>query len=511
MNTKMVLAHGILAALWSAAVAFGAPDEPKASSARRPNVLILMADHARADSVEPHSQCRAPNLDALAEHGIRFGRCYTPTGMCSPARASLMTGTYASTHGVWDCTHTQRPEWVDVSPKLVQWAQRMNEAGYKTGYFGKWHLTQSSKLEDYGWQEYETAECQSARMGRGDGTQVTAHHEGYRDVVLASVAKDRGEEVHHPAYDRGIDFIRRQAASGKPFCCFVSTTEPGGAASPPKRFLDQYDPKAVRLPPTLHDDLAGKSDIIRRQRALWMDITDDEWRTINTCAMATFTFIDSEVGRIVQVLKDTGCYDNTIILFLADHGQMLGAHGLVGLGVGLPYEEVYHIPLIMRLPDGLARTKATGVDINDALVSLVDIGPTLLDFCGLAPLPGAQGRSLRPLIEGTANKADWQQAYGEFFAQRFMFTQRIVWRGDWKYVFSPGGLDELYHLSEDPYEEHNLAEDPQHHDRLIEMTKGMWQTMARIGDESLLDADYYTLRTAPIGPGQLRTSPRKAP
>lgn len=484
--------------------------EEKASTnsgrSRRPNLLVLMADHAGADLVDPQSQCLKPNLDRLAAEGFRFSRCYTPTGMCSPARASLMTATYASTHGVWDCTHTQRPEWVDVSPKLAQWAQRMRQSGYRTGYFGKWHLTQSTHLEDFGWQEYEIDRCQAMRGGRMRGTEVIARKEGYRDVVLAAVRRDDGEVPHHPAYDLGIDFIRRQASAQEPFCCFVSTSEPGGGAGPPKQFADMYDPRAVRVSPTLHDDLAGKSEIVRRMQAVWRDVSDDDWRKITACSLATFTFLDSEVGRILQVLKDTGCQENTIVVFLADHGQMLGAHGLVGLGLGLPYEEVYRVPLIVRLPDGLLSEGKglRGREVNDALVSLVDVGPTLLDFCSLAPLPRAQGRSLRPLIEGSADKAQWQEAYGEFFAQRFMYTQRIVWHRQWKYVFSPGGVDELYHLVDDPHEQQNLAADPRHRDVLLQMCKRMWRSMARIGDESLLNAEYLTIRTAPIGPESIR-------
>lgn len=480
--------------------------QPGKAGPRRPNVLILMADHVGARRVAPRSQCLTPNLDALAAEGVRFARCYTPNGMCSPARASLMTATYPSTHGVWDCTHTQRKEWVDVSPTLVHWAQRLAEAGYSTGYFGKWHLTQSGRLEEYGWQEYEADRSITMRGPRIPGTEVVSRKEGYRDVVLAAVRRDDAGTVHHPAYDLGIDFIRRHTGAGEPFCCFVSTTEPGGACAPPKRFLDMYDANATKVSPTLHDDLAGKSEMLRRMQAVWKDLGDDDWRKITTCYLAQLTFIDSQIGRILQVLRDSGCYEDTIIVFLADHGRMLGAHGLVGLGLGLAYEEVYNVPLIIRLPGWLLDQAGNQPvrKVNDALVSLVDVGPTILDLCRLAPLPQAQGRSLRPLIEGRANVVHWQEAYGEFFAQRFMYTQRIVWHGDWKYVFSPGGVDELYHLADDPYEEKNLAGDPQYRAVVVDMAKRMWRKMEQIGDESLSNTHYATLRTVPVGPLSIR-------
>jgi len=120
----------------------------------KPNVLFLMTDHTNAQALAPGSQCLTPNLDSLAVEGLRFGRCYTTNAICSPARASLMTSLYPSTHGMWDCTHTQRPEWVDVpAGRFTYFSQLLNEAGYENGYFGKWHVEQSSKLEKVGWQQ----------------------------------------------------------------------------------------------------------------------------------------------------------------------------------------------------------------------------------------------------------------------------------------------------------------------------------------------------------------------
>lgn len=470
---------------------------------RQPNIVILMTDHARADSLTKGNLCLTPNLDRLASKGVKFTRCYTPTGMCSPARASLMTGTYASTHGVWDCTHTQRKEWVDISPKLTHWAQRLSESGYQTGYFGKWHVSQNKHLEDYGWQEYEIENSTIMKGSYIKGTEIVSRKSGYKDYLLAAVRQDNKAQPYHPAYELGIDFIQRQASTGKPFCCFVSTREPG-EAKPPKAFWDMYDVDAAQLPSTLRDDLSGKSEILHRMQSVWKDLSDSDWQKIITCNLAEMTFIDSEIGRILQTLSDTGCYENTIILFLSDHGQMLGAFGLVGLGLGLAYEDVYNVPLIIRLPDWLADNseKRNGQKIRDALVSLVDVGPTLLDFCGIGPLPQAQGKSFRPLMDRTADLSEWQETFGEFFGQRFMYSQRIVWNGHWKYVFSPGGIDELYNLSDDPFEKNNLASERQYQEILVDMVKRMWSKMKQIGDESLLNSDYATLRTAPVGPGQ---------
>jgi len=259
-----------------------------------------------------------------------------------------------------------------------------------------------------------------------------------------------------------------------------------------------YNLDEIRTSPTLHDDVSDKPEVVRRMRSVWRGLTDDEWRKVTAAYWAVITFIDSEVGQIIDVLKETNQYDNTIIVFTSDHGDMLGGHGLVTKGVGTPYEEVYNVPLIIRTPE-----MNEGCEDDETLISMVDLAPTLLDLCRANPLENAQGNSLRPVLEGTANSDDWREAYAEFFGQRFVYTQRIVWHGDWKYVFSPGGIDELYNLADDPHERVNLAGNQEYHDILIEMTKRMWRKMKAIGDDSLFNTHYATLRTAPIGPNAI--------
>lgn len=467
-----------------------------------PNVLFVMNDHTNARAVAPAGQCLTPNLDRLAAEGVRFARCYTTNAICSPARASLMTATYPSTHGMWDCTHTQRAEWVNVSERLLYFSQRLADAGYVNGYFGKWHVEQTYDLARFGWHEISHERsgehCQHARLERVAGSEVVQRTEGYRDYLLAATGEDHGRPVRHPAFERGIDFLRRHAGSSQPFCCFVSTAEPHDPYVPPRRFLEMYDVGGVRVSPTLRDEPAGKGEVVRRMRAVWKDLTDDDWRAISAAYWATITFLDSETGRLLDVLRETGQYDNTLIVFTSDHGDMLGAHGLATKGVGTAYEEVYNIPLIVKPP-----RPAAGREEPGALVSLVDVGPTVLDYCGLAPLPAAHGRSLRGLIQGTADAADFRDAYAEFFGQRFVYTQRIVWHDDWKYVFSPGGVDELYDLGGDPHERVNLAADRDRRDVLIDMCRRMWRTMKAIGDDSLFNTHYATLRTAPVGPDSI--------
>jgi len=452
-----------------------------------------MSDHTNSQALAPGSQCIKPNLDALAQDGLRFAHCYSTNAICSPARASLMTGTYPSTHGMWDCTHTQRKEWVNVSDRLAYFSEKLADAGYVNGYFGKWHVEQTNQLENFGWHEYD-AGCGNTRRTPAPASEVIIEKEGYRPYLMAATAKD-DEVLYHTAFDKGIDFIRRHAGRERPFCCFVSSAEPHDPYVPPKHFMEMYDVDNVRVSPTLREEDHGdKPEVVDRMRQVWKDLTDADWQRISASYWAVISFLDSEVGRIIEALKEAGVYEDTIIVVTADHGDMLGGHGLATKGVGTAYEEVYNIPLIVRVP-GLRKGEDT-----DHKVSLVDIGPTLLDLCGADPIEDGHGRSLRTVLGGTSDPEDWQDAYAEFFGQRFVYTQRIVWHGDWKYVFSPGGKDELYNLARDPNEEHSFAQEPTFREVLLDMCVRMWTKMKAIGDESLSNTHYATLRTAPIGP-----------
>ncbi len=453
-----------------------------------------MTDHTNAQVVSPESQCLKPNLDRLAAEGLRFAGCHTTNAICSPARASLMTGLYPSTHGMWDCTHTQRRDWVDVPKgRFRYFSEVLAENGYSNGYFGKWHVEQSGRLDDFGWQEYD-CKCGGTKRDIIPGTELVVTQEGYRDCMLAAENKDEVSESH-PAFDRGIDFIQRHSGSGSPFCCFISTTEPHDPYVPPYRFLSKYDIAGVKLSPSLRDECRDKPEVVRRMQKVWTGLDDDDWRRIAASYMALVTYLDHEVGRVLDVLDSGGLRDNTIVVFTSDHGDMLGSHGLAAKGVGTSYEEVYNIPLIVRIPDAVR----TGEE-QDSKVSIADLAPTLLDLCGLPAMENIHGRSLAPILRGESDAADWVDGYAEFFGQRFVYSQRIIWHKDWKYVFNPGGRDELYNLAEDPRERNNLAESEDLQGVVRKMLKQMWRTMKEIGDDSLFNTHYSTLRTAAVGP-----------
>ena len=375
---------------------------------KQPNILFIMTDQMTGRALLHDSQCQTPNLDALASEGVRFRRAYTVNAICSPSRASLMTGTYPSTHGIWDCTHTQRSEWVDLpqcraAHPLLAAAWPMPAIAMDTSENGMW-----SRANNWNATAGTRYDIDIAGV-RGDvipGSELHVTTPGYRDFLVSATFADEST-ASHPAFDAGIDFIDRTAseAEGNPFCCFISTIEPHDPYIPPQRFLDLYDVEQIEVSPTLRTELEKKPEVLQRMRAVWADLSDDDWRTITAAYWATISFIDDQVGRVLKRVDELGLADDTIIVFTSDHGDMLGGHGLLTKGVATSYEEVYNIPLVLRVPG-----KRSVRNEERALVSLVDLGPTLLDLCGLPALEQAQGRSLQPVLAGDADPAEWRSS-----------------------------------------------------------------------------------------------------
>lgn len=494
----MTINHGRVSALSS-----------KPNGPQRPNILFLMTDQQRADTVMPDHPCLTPNLDDLAAQGVRFTRAYTPNAICSPARASLMTGLYPSQHGMVDVTHNVPAYRAELRENVTMWSHRLQESGYRIGYFGKWHVERKQELSAFGMAEYELNHSQgykSYRQSLGLSERRYAFRkdlaaDGYDTRILYG-AYDEPAEAAEPyyLYSRGIDFIRSQEGRTEPWAAVISVLEPHDPYVAPNAYVEKYDIDAIELPATLRDDLTGKPGILHRLQSVWRGLSDREVREAIACYYAMCSLIDDQVGRVVQALKESGQWENTIIVYTTDHGDMLGAHGLFMKGV-TAYEDVYRIPLIVSGPV-VARPGRECA----AIVNLVDLAPTLTELTGSAPIEEAAGRSLVPLLrdpeEADAAGASevWNEGYAEFHGQRLAYTQRLVWHGRYKYIFNGFDLDELYDLQADPLETANLAGNPEYAETLREMAARMWRNVHRLQDESLRQAHYGMFRFLPVGP-----------
>lgn len=467
----------------------------------QPNLLFLMTDGQQASTVDPGSLCQMPHLQRLAATGAQFTRCYAPNPICSPTRASLMTGLLPHSHGMVDCTHTVEPYRAKLKADLPFWSQTLQSAGYRTGYLGKWHIERSQRLENFGFDTYEVEQYHK-RMGlveRDEEMQIrcTVQQKGYRDFLLYGVVDGPVEALpEYHLYSDGIQFLEEAAQDpARPWALFISSEGPHDPWVVPRAYYERYEPADIPRPPSFDDDLSDRPAIYRRLQKIWRSLEWPQFAQATACYYAFCSVVDDQIGRILNALQDLGQAENTIIIFTVDHGDYAGAHRLMLKGVPA-FEEAYRIPLILNGP-GIPAGRQV-----EKVVSLIDLAPTIVGLTTGGQFP-CHGRSLLPLLrpQQRSEEAEWQsEAFAEFHGQRFFYTQRTLWRDNYKYVFNGFDEDELYDLDADPHEMRNLFHDPGHRPVLEAMAGRMWEIARQTDDFNLHQAQYGMFRFAPVGP-----------
>ncbi len=464
---------------------------------KHPNLLFLITDQQRADTIEPETLCQTPSLDRLAAAGTRFKRCYTVNPICSPTRASLMTGLLPHSHGMVDVTHAVEPYRASLKTGLPFWPRALQQAGYRTGYFGKWHIERSNRLENFGFDVYEVEQYHKLQGLVERDTEMrirgAVQQKGYRDFLLYGVSDDPLETTpEYQLYSDGIRFLEQTArAPDQPWALFLSTEAPHDPYVVPRPYYERYNPADIPRPPSFDDDLSDRPAIYRRIQQVWRQVEWPQFAEATACYYALCSLIDDQIGRIMAALRQLGQAENTIIVFTSDHGDYMGAHRLMLKGIPA-FEEAYRVPLILSgpgIPDGRQ---------VEQIISLLDLPRSLTQLTIGSDFPG-QGRSLSPLLQN--EQAEWEnEAYAECHGQRFNYTQRILWRDNLKYVFNGFDEDELYDLAADPREMRNLARNPAYQITLESMAGRMWEIIRQTDDVNMLQAQYGMFRFAPVGP-----------
>ncbi len=463
-----------------------------------------MADQMQGAILDPGHPAITPNLDRLAARGMRFSRAHTVNPICSPARASLMTGLLPHAHGMLTISHAFEPDQFGLRADLPHWAQSLRQAGFRTGYFGKWHVNQPETPKEFGWDavclpgdpEWK-ARAQSlppakrVREGRVRGP------EGYKPALLFEVM-DRPAEACHAGIARSLaeEFIAGTTEEAdRPWCCFVGFREPHDPFSCAAETFARYEAMDLPFPPNADDPLEDRPGLYRRARRVFEELDESARRAAMACYYGSITELDAQIGSLLDAVERTGQADDTLVIFSSDHGECLGAHGLFQKNAGA-FEEIYRIPLLVAGP-GVAKGA-----VSPARASLMDLSPTLLELSGLPPQPECHGRSLALLLAGHTESHDaWRGGFAEYFGTRHLLSQRVLWDGNWKLVWNGFDEDELYDLDADPYELRNLAPDPRHRGTLHRMMSLIWKRLRETGDTTLLEAGYASLRTAAVGPG----------
>ena len=424
-----------------------------------PNILLLFTDQQRADALgcagNPH--LRTPNLDRLAAEGIRFSHAVTPTPVCVAARYSLVTGRRIRDHG-WVANSSlpgPRPE----PPALMA---LLGHAGYRTHGVGKFHFQPTGR--HHGFQRMELME-EIPRSRADDDYLQYLQAQGYghirevhgvRNLLYQQPQTTVIPEEHVGSTwvaDRAVAFLAEHARyrPGRPFFLWASWIAPHPPWNVPESWMDAYDPDHLPLPVYLERPEEDLTVQARQHRSLGdgAHTSPARLRRIKALYYAQVGLVDKGVGRILDHLERLGLAGDTLVIFASDHGEMLGDHGLWQKSA--PYEPAIRIPFLLRLPGRVGAGQ-----VQDDLVSLLDILPTCLDAAGAGyPGPALPGASLlgRPGGGLAEPRRDIVIDYG-VGPQRW-----LCWRGQrHKYVvLLGGGKRELYDLAADPEERHNLA------------------------------------------------------
>lgn len=479
----------------------------------RPNILIFMTDQEQADVVAPGHPCPTPFAERLAAEGIRFTQAYTPTAHCCPSRATFMTGLYPSRHGVYNNVNTPTAIHYGLAPGVITFSELLRADGYNLTLCGKWHVTAEETPADRGWTEREVTAVKGTshqrsidqwRTGTEDSDSQArprghVQRPGWGDFAVYGTLPDGGPKGYEALHDAkvvqsAVDALGELTAQTEPWCLFVGPIGPHDPYKVPKKFLDKIDPATVTLPPSYRDSLEDKPRIVQRQRRqLWDQLSEDEVRESIAHYWAYCHMEDVLFGEVLDALDASGQAENTLVIFLSDHGDYMGAHGLYLKGVAA-FREAYHIPCIMRWPKGI---KDTGRTV-DSFITLADFAPTFLELAGVPVPEGLTGRSLVPFLRGET-PADWPDAvYTQFNGVELYYTQRSVTTKQYKYVYNGFDFDELYDLEKDPHELVNVADRPEYQAVKHALVRKMWQFAAR--EKDIIFNQYGTVALAPWGP-----------
>jgi arylsulfatase A-like enzyme len=476
----------------------------------RPNILIFMTDHQRADTVLPEHPCQTPHLDRFAAEGVTFTETYCPAPHCCPARATFMSGQYPSRTGIWNNVLNGQALQTGLNEGVRLWSEDLAAAGYRLHYNGKWHVTAEENPADRGWTEHDVA-CTAPQVHGpswegyrrvaaegppGARERYEIQRPGYGNYKICGVREDEFGPGEDDFTRTGTALIHELAESEEPWCLYMGQGMPHDPYVPPRRFRELYDLADVPLPPSFRDELADKPAIYQRlRRQIWGQLDEEEVREAICCFWALCTHLDEMFGELLKALEETGQAENTLVVYTSDHGDYCGDHGLFAKGIA-SFRGAYNVPAVVRWPRAVAEPGRR----VEALVSLADFAPTFLEAAGLPVERPLAGRSLLPFLRGE-EPPQWREAIcTQCDGVELYYSQRAVWTREWKYVFNGFDFDELYHLSEDPHELRNLADDPAYDDVKRRMCRHLWR-FAREQDDSMIN-QYITVGLAPYGPAE---------
>lgn len=494
-------------------------------SAQRPNILFIITDHqAYFDHRRPGAfTFDLPVYERFCRQGVSFERAYTVCPLCTPARASMMTGQYPSAHGLlWNTEYIRSDNRADFASNTRLYSHWLADAGYRNGYVGKWHCGHERlpadwgikgwSLPDYG-KVYMCPEYRHYAQERGlgdatvriehflnrpdwEGQTMVLHHESPWRFMNGSGVLLGPPEAHEEQFvaHMAVHDMEQLAGGDKPWSLVASFWGPHQPYYPTEPFAGRIDPRSIPRYPTFDDDCSGKPlrhlmhrDLTHgRPRKSWPDWPT--WQEVLARCYEQQMQLDAAIGQILDALDRLGQADNTLVIWLADHGDGIASHGGVFDKASTFTEEVARIPMAIRWPAELPAGSR-----SRALVSNMDATATMLDAAGVARPSGMHSRSLLPICRDAA--APWADALVcEHHGHCEDMLQRVIITEQYKYVAAVYDKDELYDLSADPHEMNNLANSAAHGDVVRDMQRRLVEHIQQTGDRPARERLLYVLQ-----------------
>lgn len=449
---------------------------PRTPGAKPRNILFILADDHRHDALgfRGHPWLETPHLDRLARGGVHFPKAMVTTSLCSPSRASILTGLYAHNHRVVD-------NYNPVSRGLVFFPQHLQKAGYETAFIGKWHMGETDAPQR-GFDHWVAFKGQGTYWPDGRGTSREVPQTSYEGLNV------NGRRVPQKGYitDELTDYalgwlnVRR---SGKPWFLYLSHKAAHSDFVPADRHAGRYKDKPVPLPETF----ANTPDN-HRDKPMWLlnqrnsrhgvdfgyNLPDYDLESRHRRYCETLLAVDDNVGRLLKWLEERGQLQSTLVVYMGDNGFQLGEHGLIDKRTA--YEASIRVPLLMHCPE-LFRA---GTVVTQTVAN-IDLAPTLLEAAGLQPPPHMDGRSFLPLARGLP--VPWRDyiLYEYYWERNYPYTPTMhALVGErWKYIRYHGlwDINELYDVPADPHEQHNLIHSARHQKLVAELNQKLFDAL----------------------------------
>jgi arylsulfatase A-like enzyme len=424
--------------------------------------------------VNGHPLVKTPHLDSLARDGANFVHAFTPNPVCSPARACLQTGAWATRHKVVTITGTEAFQSAD--PSLPVMTQLLADAGYRVGHVGKFHNEVSGGPKDHGAEEYIPGSAYR-KWREEKGLPPQPRTNGWFGEVDTAISPEQSPLAWQA--DTVLGLMANFHGSGKPFFLRWDPVEPHLPNIVPEPYASLYPKEQIAPWKSFPDPLTNKPDVQRRTRERWGvdSYTWDDWRPIVQRYLGEISLLDVQIGRLLDGLTRFGVAENTLVIYSTDHGDMCGAHSMMDKHYVM-YDDIMRVPLIVRW----AGKVPAGKTVDSFVSHEIDIAKTVLTAAEITPPASFVGRDLVAEVNGKLPNPR-QDIFSQYQGtHQGLYSQRMLRDRRWKYVYNPVSRDELYDLTNDPGEIVNRADDADCAEVLQRMRQRMGEWMAEIKD-----------------------------